>query len=291
MAAGMRRWRQLFCRLLLLLPFHAAYVTALATWWHLGMHSLETWRNPQLFILGAAPMCTQLKGLSPGQIKFCQLYHDHMPAIGRGAQMGIGECQWQFRFRRWNCSTVDGDSSVFGPVLNIASREAAFTHAVSAAGVVHAISRSCREGELASCGCSRARRPKDLDRDWIWGGCGDNIEYGYRFAKAFVDVREREKNHPRHSKSLARMLMNLHNNEAGRRRHINSSMFLTACKTARSPLASHAAGKDAAAFTSMTLPRHTIRPWGHQGHPPEFWKGHSSQSGLSQSLSTPVNER
>ena len=32
-----------------------------------------------------------------------------------------------------------------------------------------------------------------------------------------MDVREREKNHPRHSRDLSRMLMNLHNNEAGRR--------------------------------------------------------------------------
>ena len=99
----------------------------------------------------------------------------------------------------------------------VASREAAFTHAVSAAGVVHAVSRGCRDGNLASCGCSRRRRPKSLHRDWIWGGCGDNSDYGYRFTQGFVDVREREKNHPRHSDGLARTLMNLHNNEAGRR--------------------------------------------------------------------------
>lgn len=101
--------------------------------------------------------------------------------------------------------------------ISAASREAAFTHAVSAAGVVHAISRACREGELNTCGCSRRPRPKGLHRDWIWGGCGDNTQYGYRFAQGFVDVREREKNHPRHSRGLARTLMNLHNNEAGRR--------------------------------------------------------------------------
>lgn len=98
-----------------------------------------------------------------------------------------------------------------------ASREAAFTHAISAAGVVHAVSRACREGELSTCGCSRRSRPKKLHRDWLWGGCGDNTDYGFRFAQGFIDVREREKNHPRHSRGLSRTLMNLFNNEAGRR--------------------------------------------------------------------------
>lgn len=42
------------------------------------------------------------------------------------------------------------------------------------------------------------------------------MNYGYRFAREFVDAREREKNYPRGSTEHARMLMNLHNNEAGR---------------------------------------------------------------------------
>ncbi|KAL4226319.1 Protein Wnt-5b [Mactra antiquata] len=196
-------------------------------WWNLGMSGVL--QNPNLYIVGTKTMCVQLKGLSLGQQKLCTLYHDHMPSVGSGAQMGINECQYQFRFRRWNCTTIQGDTSVFGPVLQIPSREAAFTHAISAAGVIHAISRSCREGDLASCGCSRAMRPKDLNRDYIWGGCGDNIEYGYRFAKAFVDVREKEKNHPRHSEALSRMLMNLHNNEAGRRAVYNYAKVACKC--------------------------------------------------------------
>lgn len=96
------------------------------------------------------------------------------------------------------------------------SRETAFTYAISAAGVVNAISRACREGELSTCGCSRAARPRDLQRDWLWGGCGDNVHYGYRFAREFVDAREREKNYPRGSPEHTRTLMNLQNNEAGR---------------------------------------------------------------------------
>lgn len=202
-------------------------VGALDSWWNLGMHGLDVWRNPQLYILGSQPICGQVRGLSPGQTKLCQLYQDHMASVSRGAQMGIHECQWQFRFRRWNCSTV-ADSSVFGPVVDIASREASFTHAVSAAGVVHAVSRACREGELTTCGCSRRGRPKNLHRDWLWGGCGDNTQYGFRFAQGFIDVREREKNHPRHSRGLSRTLMNLFNNEAGRRAVFNH--VKVACK-------------------------------------------------------------
>jgi hypothetical protein len=43
------------------------------------------------------------------------------------------------------------------------------------------------------------------------------VEYGYRFAKEFVDAREREKNFAKGSEEQGRMLMNLQNNEAGRR--------------------------------------------------------------------------
>lgn len=40
------------------------------------------------------------------------------------------------------------------------------------------------------------------------GGCSDNIEFGYRFARSFVDAAERGRD--------LRFVMNLHNNEAGR---------------------------------------------------------------------------
>ena len=45
------------------------------------------------------------------------LYIDHL-GDHNPDQMTLGECQFQFRHRRWNCSTVD-DTTVFGPVLSI----------------------------------------------------------------------------------------------------------------------------------------------------------------------------
>jgi len=86
------------------------------------MNSAEIWRNggQQLYVLGSrsvTPACLRTGGLSPRQTKFCQIYPDHMASVGRGARMAITECQWQFRHRRWNCSTVN-DNSVFGPVID-----------------------------------------------------------------------------------------------------------------------------------------------------------------------------
>ena len=83
--------------------------------------------------------------------------------------------------------------------------------------MTHSVSRGCRDGQLSSCGCSSADRPSDLENEWIWGGCGDNVHYGYKFARNFIDIREREKNEDVGGDEHARKLMNIHNNEAGRR--------------------------------------------------------------------------
>ncbi|CAG0882679.1 unnamed protein product [Darwinula stevensoni] len=199
------------------------------SWLNLGMQGYQVLENGvEVKAIGMQPVCTRIPGLSRGQARLCQLYQDHMSHVGRGARTGISECQHQFQYRRWNCSTVH-DSSVFGPLLQIASPEAAFAHAIAASGVVHAVSRACRDGELSTCTCSRARRPMDLNTDWIWGGCGDNIEYGYKFAQEFVDVREKEKKHDKGSHEQGRVLMNLHNNEAGRRAVVKKTKVTCKC--------------------------------------------------------------
>ncbi|KAK6623695.1 hypothetical protein RUM43_009547 [Polyplax serrata] len=106
-------------------------------------------------------------------------------------------------------------------------RETAFIYAITSAAVTHAVARACSEGAIKSCTCDyshqgrgplptriahhQARGPTNTlpgVRDWEWGGCSDNIGFGFKFSRAFVDTGEKGRN--------LREKMNLHNNEAGR---------------------------------------------------------------------------
>lgn len=93
------------------------------------------------------------------------------------------------------------------------TREASFVHAISAAGVAHAVTRACSSGKLTKCGCDRTVKGPSKD-GFEWSGCSDNIAYGIAFSKTFVDAREKKSK--KSGKNAGRRLMNLHNNEAGR---------------------------------------------------------------------------
>lgn len=56
----------------------------------------------------------------------------------------------------------------------------AFVHAMAAAAAASFVARACRDGQLSTCGCSRSSRPRQLHSDWTWGGCGDDLEFGYK---------------------------------------------------------------------------------------------------------------
>lgn len=73
-------------------------------------------------------------------------------------------------------------SLTFSPFLVTftGSPEMAFVHAMAAASAASFIARACRDGQLSTCGCSRSSRPRQLHRDWTWGGCGDDLEFGYK---------------------------------------------------------------------------------------------------------------
>ena len=94
----------------------------------------------------------------------------------------------------------------------VGTRETAFVHSISSAGVAYAVTRSCSDGKLGrKCGCD-LKYIGMSDEGWKWAGCSDDIDYGIEFSKKFVDARERG----RKAENPARVLMNLHNNNAGR---------------------------------------------------------------------------
>eukprot|EP00061_Rhincodon_typus_P008297 g30785.t1 len=79
-----------------------------------------------------------------------------------------------------------------------------------AAGVAHAVTQACSQGNLSDCGCDRAKHGYyDQEKGWKWGGCSADIEHGIAFSRRFLNAREVRRH--------ARRLMNLHNNEVGRK--------------------------------------------------------------------------
>uniref|UniRef100_A0A8D8Q9G2 Protein Wnt n=2 Tax=Cacopsylla melanoneura TaxID=428564 RepID=A0A8D8Q9G2_9HEMI len=188
--------------------------------------------------LGASIICARIPGLSSKQREMCVAYPDLMAAIGSGVSLGLAECQTQFRLHRWNCSATRRPDT-FGHVVIVGSREAAYTYAVTSAGVTYAITSACSRGNISNCGCEMYRprmRHRGLpahsgvvppdeaaevpSNNWKWGGCSVDIGFAMKYARKFLDAREIEGD--------ARSLMNLHNNKAGRK--MVKTLLQTECK-------------------------------------------------------------
>ncbi|CAG0923859.1 unnamed protein product [Notodromas monacha] len=122
------------------------------------------------------------------------------------------------------------------PIVPPGTREQAFVSAISSSGVAHAVTRACSGGMLRECGCDESLRGRSAD-GFKWSGCSDNIGYGTMFSKSFVDAKDlrvsrrkrekyakeleqsngkRKRGTSRRMAPVARALMNLHNNDAGR---------------------------------------------------------------------------
>ncbi|XP_063833984.1 protein Wnt-7b [Ostrinia nubilalis] len=168
-------------------------------------------------LLGANIVCA--RGLTERQRALCHAAPAAVAALGNGLSMAYAECRAQLAGRRWNCSGV-GDDPRLGHVLPLATREAAFTYAITAAGVTHALSEACARGDLPACACAANRRRfSGAAEQFEYGGCGE-ASFGARFARRFLDARELEAD--------ARAAMNLHNNRVGRK--VVKEMVRRECK-------------------------------------------------------------
>lgn len=58
--------------------------------------------------IGTPSICDQLaETLDSKQVQFCKKHPGFMLSVQTGASRAIDECKFQFRTRRWNCSTLD----------------------------------------------------------------------------------------------------------------------------------------------------------------------------------------
>ena len=90
-----------------------------------------------------------------------------------------------------------------------ATRETAFLHAISSAAITHELTLQCRLNRIPGCKCAKTRKQPKADSGWQWGGCSDDIKFGEKETRRFIDKLEKG--------NVARTAFNLHNNEVGRK--------------------------------------------------------------------------
>lgn len=160
--------------------------------------------------------CSKVHGFIGEQYKICRRSLPIMRYVSEAAEMTKTECKSQLQNRRWNCTTISQAPSFYND-LKRGTKESAFVYALSSAAVVYSVTQACSIGRLKEhCGCGRTPKTKLENKDWIWGGCSDNIAYGVRFSKKFTDAVEKKRMEGQEPSATSRALMNIQNNEAGR---------------------------------------------------------------------------
>ncbi|XP_054323450.1 protein Wnt-9a isoform X1 [Pongo pygmaeus] len=145
--------------------------------------------------------CDRLK-LERKQRRMCRRDPGVAETLVEAVSMSALECQFQFRFERWNC-TLEGRYRA--SLLKRGFKETAFLYAISSAGLTHALAKACSAGRMERCTCDEAPDLENREA-WQWGGCGDNLKYSSKFVKEFLGRRS--------SKDL-RARVDFHNNLVG----------------------------------------------------------------------------
>ena len=93
------------------------------------------------------------------------------------------------------------------------TRETAFAHSITSAGVTYALTRDCRNGKFKDCACVNNKKVEIQSKESTsWrGGCSENTKYGEVMGKHFLEAIDIE-NAPIERKKLI-----AHNNDIGRK--------------------------------------------------------------------------
>lgn len=174
-------------------------------------------QKPYFSIYMDKTICRRISDLTRDQTKLCYAEPDTTLAAMRGLQMAVKECQHQFKNHRWNCSSLVTKEKYpyTSPFFNNGFRETAFAYAITSAGVAISVARECSQGSLLNCGCDAKKykneehkHPQLKASNWKWSGCSHNIHYGIKFARMFLDRREKVQD--------IQSKVNLQNNKVGR---------------------------------------------------------------------------
>ncbi|KAJ6649153.1 Protein Wnt-10b [Pseudolycoriella hygida] len=205
-------------------------------------------------------ICRTVPGLTKEQLELCYRANDVTTAAIDGLELAVKECQLQFQWHRWNCSSLSSKKKNphTSNLLKKGYKESAFAFAVSSAGVAYNIARACSQGKLVSCGCDPSVNRKSLAKSlkesmqkdktfyldstsyeslnesaqkklqrirttsrWKWGGCSHNLNFGIEFSELFLDSREKAGD--------IQSKINLHNNHAGRMAVANNMQIRCKC--------------------------------------------------------------
>ncbi|XP_060587811.1 protein Wnt-6-like isoform X2 [Ruditapes philippinarum] len=162
-------------------------------WWAVG--------SP--LVMEPNKICRKNRKLSGKQRQICRREKEIVDEVVNGAKLAIAECQYQFQYRRWNCTTA---RKSFSRILRRETRESAFVHAITAAGALFTIGKACAEERL-KCGCKPDKHQSDGPKGALWIGCDDGVNYGYEKSKEFIDEVGGDDLNTK---------IRLHNQEAGR---------------------------------------------------------------------------
>nr|ALL53300.1 Wnt6 ligand [Thamnocephalus platyurus] len=169
-----------------------------------GEWSLDV-NNASLHLLDVKKVCKKARQAKGHLWQICRKEQKILEEVNKGSLLATRECQYQFRHRKWNCTT---QRKSLKRILLTDTRETAFVNAIVSAGITSSVTQGCTNGNLIHCTCDSKKKVISQAEDWEWGGCADNVQFGYRKSKQFLDSPHRKKDF--------RTLVLLHNYEAGR---------------------------------------------------------------------------